>query len=468
MRTRIETDTMGAVEVPADKYWGAQTARSLQHFAIGTERMPRELIRALGIVKKAAALVNAELGLLPPEKAQLIVRAADEVIEGRLDEHFPLSVWQTGSGTQTNMNVNEVIANRAIELAGGELGSKRPIHPNDDVNKSQSSNDVFPTAMHIAAAEQLVHMLLPAVRELQQTLQRKSEEFADIIKIGRTHLMDAVPLTLGQEFSGYAHQLANAIRRIEAVLPDLYELAIGGTAVGTGLNTHPEFAERMAAKIAELTGLPFVSAPNKFEALAAHDALVWAHGAVRTLAVALHKIANDIRWMASGPRAGLAEIRIPENEPGSSIMPGKVNPTQSEAMTMVAVQVLGNDVTISIAGASGAFELNVYKPVIIYNFLQSVRLLSDTCRMFNRYCAVGIEPNRERLRQYVEQSLMLVTALNPYIGYDNAARIAKYAYQTGKTLKEAAVELGLLSAEEFDRIVRPEAMVRPNLGGGSG
>jgi fumarate hydratase class II len=459
---------MGAVEVPADKYWGAQTARSLQHFAIGTERMPRELIRALGIVKKAAALVNAELGLLPPEKAQLIVRAADEVIEGRLDEHFPLSVWQTGSGTQTNMNVNEVIANRAIELAGGELGSKRPIHPNDDVNKSQSSNDVFPTAMHIAAAEQLVHTLLPAVRELQQTLQRKSEEFADIIKIGRTHLMDAVPLTLGQEFSGYAHQLANAIRRIEAVLPDLYELAIGGTAVGTGLNTHPEFAERMAAKIAELTGLPFVSAPNKFEALAAHDALVWAHGAVRTLAVALHKIANDIRWMASGPRAGLAEIRIPENEPGSSIMPGKVNPTQSEAMTMVAVQVLGNDVTISIAGASGAFELNVYKPVIIYNFLQSVRLLSDTCRMFNRYCAVGIEPNRERLRQYVEQSLMLVTALNPYIGYDNAARIAKYAYQTGKTLKEAAVELGLLSAEEFDRIVRPEAMVRPNLGSGSG
>jgi fumarate hydratase class II len=459
---------MGAVEVPADKYWGAQTARSLQHFAIGTERMPRELIRALDIVKKAAALVNAELGLLPPEKAQLIVRAADEVIEGRLDEHFPLSVWQTGSGTQTNMNVNEVIANRAIELAGGELGSKRPIHPNDDVNKSQSSNDVFPTAMHIAAAEQLVHTLLPAVRELQQTLQRKSEEFADIIKIGRTHLMDAVPLTLGQEFSGYAHQLANAIRRIEAVLPDLYELAIGGTAVGTGLNTHPEFAERMAAKIAELTGLPFVSAPNKFEALAAHDALVWAHGAVRTLAVALHKIANDIRWMASGPRAGLAEIRIPENEPGSSIMPGKVNPTQSEAMTMVAVQVLGNDVTISIAGASGAFELNVYKPVIIYNFLQSVRLLSDTCRMFNRYCAVGIEPNRERLRQYVEQSLMLVTALNPYIGYDNAARIAKYAYQTGKTLKEAAVELGLLSAEEFDRIVRPEAMVRPNLGSGSG
>jgi fumarate hydratase class II len=460
---RIETDTMGALEVPADKYWGAQTARSLIYFNIGTERMPRELIRALGIVKKAAAMVNRDLGLLPPEKAELIIRAADEVISGALDEHFPLSVWQTGSGTQTNMNVNEVIANRAIELAGGQLGSKKPIHPNDDVNKSQSSNDVFPTAMHIAAAEQIVHHLLPAVRALCQTLERKAEEFADIIKIGRTHLMDAVPLTLGQEFSGYVQQLRNAIRRIEATLPDLYELAIGGTAVGTGLNTPPGFGERMAATIAELTGLPFVSAPNKFEALAAHDALVWAHGALRTLAVALHKIANDIRWMASGPRAGLAEIRIPENEPGSSIMPGKVNPTQAEAMTMVATQVIGNDVTISMAGALGAFELNVYKPVIIYNFLQSVRLLGDVCRSFDQYCAAGIEPNRERLRAYVEQSLMLVTALNPYIGYDNAARIAKYAYQTGKTLKEAAVELGLLTAEEFDRIVRPEAMVRPNL-----
>ncbi len=460
---RIETDTMGAVEVPAAAYWGAQTARSLRHFAIGVERMPRELIRALGIVKKAAAIVNRELGLLSAEKAELIVRAADEVIAGKLDEHFPLSVWQTGSGTQTNMNVNEVIANRAIELAGGVLGSKSPIHPNDDVNKSQSSNDVFPTAMHIAAAEQIVHHLLPAVRELRDTLAQKAEAFRDIIKIGRTHLMDAVPLTLGQEFSGYVQQLTNAIRRIEATLPDLYELAIGGTAVGTGLNTHPKFAEAMAAKIAELTGLPFVSAPNKFEALATHDALVWAHGALRTLAVALHKIANDIRWMASGPRAGLAEIRIPENEPGSSIMPGKVNPTQAEAMTMVAVQVVGNDVTISTAGALGAFELNVYKPVIIYNFLQSVRLLGDTCRSFTRYCAVGIEPNKERLRAYVEQSLMLVTALNPYIGYDNAARIAKYAYQTGKTLKEAAVELGLLTAEEFDRIVRPEQMLGPNL-----
>ncbi|MEN3026678.1 MAG: class II fumarate hydratase [Chlorobiota bacterium] len=460
---RIETDTMGPIEVPADKYWGAQTARSLIHFAIGTERMPRELIRALGIVKKAAALVNRDLGLLPLEKAELIVRAADEVIEGKLDDHFPLSVWQTGSGTQTNMNVNEVIANRAIELAGGVLGSKRPIHPNDDVNKSQSSNDVFPTAMHIAAAEQIAHRLLPAVQELRDALAEKAENFRDVIKIGRTHLMDAVPLTLGQEFSGYVQQLTNALRRIEAVLPDLYELAIGGTAVGTGLNTHPEFAERMAAMIAQLTGLPFVSAPNKFEALAAHDALVWAHGALRTLAVALHKIANDIRWMASGPRAGLAEIRIPENEPGSSIMPGKVNPTQSEAMTMVATQVLGNDVTISIAGSLGAFELNVYKPVIIFNFLQSVRLLADACRSFTRYCVVGIEPNRERLRAYVEQSLMLVTALNPYIGYDNAARIAKHAYQTGKSLKEAAVELGLLTTEEFDRIVRPEQMLGPNL-----
>ncbi len=460
---RIETDTMGALEVPESAYWGAQTARSLVHFAIGTERMPRELIRALGIVKKAAAMVNRDLGLLPPEKAELIIRAADEVIAGMLDEHFPLSVWQTGSGTQTNMNVNEVIANRAIQLAGGVLGSKHPIHPNDDVNKSQSSNDVFPTAMHIAAAEQIVHHLLPAVRELRDVLAQKAETFRDVIKIGRTHLMDAVPLTLGQEFSGYVQQLSNALRRIEATLPDLYELAIGGTAVGTGLNTHPDFATRMAATIAELTGLPFVSAPNKFEALAAHDALVWAHGALRTLAVALHKIANDIRWMASGPRAGLAEIRIPENEPGSSIMPGKVNPTQAEAMTMVAVQVIGNDVAISMAGALGSFELNVYKPLIIANFLQSVRLLGDVCRSFTRYCAIGIEPNRERLRAYVENSLMLVTALNPYIGYDNAARIAKYAYQTGKTLKEAAVELGMLSAEEFDRIVRPEQMLGPNL-----
>jgi fumarate hydratase class II len=462
--TRIESDTMGTVEVPADKYYGAQTARSLMHFAIGTERMPRELLRAFGILKKAAAIVNAELGLLSPDKRDLIVRAADEVIAGALDEHFPLSVWQTGSGTQTNMNVNEVIANRAIELAGGVLGSKTPIHPNDDVNKSQSSNDTFPTAMHIAAAERLVNHLLPAVAQLRDTLAAKAELFSDIIKIGRTHLMDAVPLTLGQEFSGYVHQLTLAIERIESSLPRLYELAIGGTAVGTGLNTHPEFAERVAAKIAELTGLPFRSAPNKFESLAAHDALVFAHGALKTLACSLMKIANDIRWMASGPRCGLNEIFIPENEPGSSIMPGKVNPTQSEAMTMVCAQVLGNDVAVNVGGASGNFELNVFKPLIAYNFLQSTRLLGDACRMFDLHCARGIEPNRQRLEYYVNNSLMLVTALNPYIGYDNAARIAKHAYKTGKSLKEAAVELGILDGETFDRIVRPETMLGPNVG----
>ncbi|MCX8050536.1 MAG: class II fumarate hydratase [Chlorobi bacterium] len=463
-QTRIESDTMGTVEVPADKYYGAQTARSLMHFAIGTERMPRELLRAFGILKKAAAIVNAELGLLSPDKRDLIVRAADEVIAGALDEHFPLSVWQTGSGTQTNMNVNEVIANRAIELAGGVLGSKTPIHPNDDVNKSQSSNDTFPTAMHIAAAERLVNHLLPAVAQLRDTLAAKAELFSDIIKIGRTHLMDAVPLTLGQEFSGYVHQLTLAIERIESSLPRLYELAIGGTAVGTGLNTHPEFAERVAAKIAELTGLPFRSAPNKFESLAAHDALVFAHGALKTLACSLMKIANDIRWMASGPRCGLNEIFIPENEPGSSIMPGKVNPTQSEAMTMVCAQVLGNDVAVNVGGASGNFELNVFKPLIAYNFLQSTRLLGDACRMFDLHCARGIEPNRQRLEYYVNNSLMLVTALNPYIGYDNAARIAKHAYKTGKSLKEAAVELGILDGETFDRIVRPETMLGPNVG----
>lgn len=462
--TRIESDTMGTVEVPADKYYGAQTARSLMHFAIGTERMPRELLRAFGILKKAAAIVNAELGLLSPDKRDLIVRAADEVIAGALDEHFPLSVWQTGSGTQTNMNVNEVIANRAIELAGGVLGSKTPIHPNDDVNKSQSSNDTFPTAMHIAAAERLVNHLLPAVAQLRDTLAAKAELFSDIIKIGRTHLMDAVPLTLGQEFSGYVHQLTLAIERIESSLPRLYELAIGGTAVGTGLNTHPEFAERAAAKIAELTGLPFRSAPNKFESLAAHDALVFAHGALKTLASSLMKIANDIRWMASGPRCGLNEIFIPENEPGSSIMPGKVNPTQSEAMTMVCAQVLGNDVAVNVGGASGNFELNVFKPLIAYNFLQSTRLLGDACRMFDLHCARGIEPNRQRLEYYVNNSLMLVTALNPYIGYDNAARIAKHAYKTGKSLKEAAVELGILDGETFDRIVRPVTMLGPNVG----
>lgn len=463
MNTRIERDSMGEIEVPANVYWGAQTQRSLIHFRIGEEKMPRPIIRAFGILKKACALVNYELGLLPKEKMELIVQACDEVISGKLDDQFPLSVWQTGSGTQTNMNVNEVISNRAIELAGGELGSKKPIHPNDDVNKSQSSNDTFPTAMHIAAAEVLNNQLLPAVANLRNTLKQKSEAFKDLIKIGRTHLMDAVPLTLGQEFSGYVQQLDNAIERIHLVLPGLYELAIGGTAVGTGLNTHPEFAERVAKKVAELTGLPFVSAPNKFEALAAHDALVFAHGALKTLAASLMKIANDIRWLASGPRCGLREITIPENEPGSSIMPGKVNPTQSEAMTMVCVQVFGNDATINFAGASGNFELNVFKPVIIYNFLQSARLLTDTCIMFNEHCAVGIEPVKERLEYYVNNSLMLVTALNPYIGYDNAAKIAKYAYQNNTTLKEAAVKLGLLTEEKFDEIVRPEKMLGPNI-----
>lgn len=454
---------MGEIAVPADRYYGAQTARSLIHFAIGIERMPRELIRALGILKKAAAMVNTDLGLLAPEKRDLIVQAADEVIAGKLDDHFPLSIWQTGSGTQTNMNTNEVISNRAIEIAGGELGSKKPVHPNDDVNKAQSSNDTFPTAMHIAAAERLVHDLIPSLTALRDTLHKKAEEYTDIIKSGRTHLMDATPLTLGQEFSGYVQQLTMALHRINAVLPGLYELALGGTAVGTGLNTHPEFAERSASTIAELTNLPFVSAPNKFESLAAHDALVFAHGALKTLAASLMKIANDIRWMASGPRCGLGEITIPENEPGSSIMPGKVNPTQSEAMTMVAAQVMGNDVAINFGGASGNFELNVFKPVIIYNFLQSVRLLSDACHMFNEHCATGIEPNPTRLQFYQDNSLMLVTALNPHIGYDNAAKIAKYAHKNNTTLREAGITLGLLTADQFDEIVRPEKMIGPGM-----
>ncbi len=463
MKTRIEKDSMGEIEVPSNVYWGAQSARSLIHFKIGIEKMPREIIRSMGILKKAAALVNAELGVLAKEKADLIVKAADEVIEGKLDEHFPLSIWQTGSGTQTNMNTNEVISNRAIEMAGGVMGSKSPIHPNDDVNKSQSSNDTFPTAMNIAAAEELNKRLLPAIAMLRNTLKQKSDEFKDIIKSGRTHLMDAVPLTLGQEFSGYVQQLDNAIERVNLVLPGLYQLAIGGTAVGTGLNAHPEFAEKTATKIAELTGLPFVSAPNKFEALAAHDAIVFAHGALKTIAASLMKIANDIRWMASGPRCGLGELKIPENEPGSSIMPGKVNPTQSEAMTMVCVQVMGNDATINFAGSQGNFELNVFKPVIIYNFLQSVRLLSDTCLMFNEHCAVGIEPIKEKLDYYLNNTLMLVTALNPHIGYDNAAKIAKNAHQKGISLKESAVELGILTAEEFDKKVRPEDMLGPKL-----
>jgi fumarate hydratase, class II len=463
MLTRVEKDSMGEIEVPTDKYYGAQSARSLIHFDIGIEKMPRPIIRAMGILKKASALANAELGVMPRDKADLIVRAADEVIEGKLDAHFPLSIWQTGSGTQSNMNSNEVISNRAIEMAGGEMGSKKPIHPNDDVNKSQSSNDTFPTAMHIAAAEEINRLLIPAVIELRDTLKKKSEDFKDIIKVGRTHLMDAVPLSLGQEFSGYVHQLDKALQRINLVLPDLYELALGGTAVGTGLNAHKDFAVTVAKHIAKISELPFVTAPNKFEALAAHDALVFAHGAMKTLASSLMKIANDIRWLASGPRCGLGELFIPENEPGSSIMPGKVNPTQSEAMTMVATQVFGNDTTINIAGASGNFELNVFKPVLIYNFLQSVRLLADTCRMFNEHCALGIEPIKDKISFYLNNTLMLVTALNPHIGYDNSAKIAKHAHKTGGTLKDAAIELGFLTAEEFDQKVRPENMLGPKL-----
>jgi fumarate hydratase class II len=458
---RVESDSMGEIEVPADKYWGAQTERSLRHFSIGEDRMPVEIVQALGLLKKAAAVVNAELGLLPKDKADLIVRAADEVVEGRLDDHFPLFVWQTGSGTQSNMNANEVIGNRAIELAGGELGSKRPIHPNDDVNMSQSSNDTFPTAMHIAAAQAIVLDLLPSVGALRDALQRKSEEFAGIVKIGRTHLQDAVPLTLGQEFSGYVAQLDADIARIEQTLSDLYELAIGGTAVGTGLNAPPGFGRAVAAKIAELTGLPFTSAANPFAALAANDALVAAHGAIRTLAVSLMKIANDIRWLGSGPRSGLGELSLPENEPGSSIMPGKVNPTQAEAMTMVCCQVFGNDVAIAVAGSQGNFELNVFKPVIIRNFLHSTRILADACMTFREFCVAGIQPNRERIAELVDRSLMLVTALAPKIGYDKAAEIAKKAHREGTTLKDAAIDLGFLTEQEYDELVRPEKMVGP-------
>jgi fumarate hydratase, class II len=460
-RTRTETDSMGAVEVPADRYWGAQTQRSLHHFSIGGDRMPVEVVRAFGILKKAAALVNRELGKLPEDKAELIVRAADEVIEGRLDDHFPLYVWQTGSGTQSNMNANEVIANRAIEMAGAELGSKDPIHPNDDVNMSQSSNDTFPTAMHVAAAVAVTERLLPGVRELRDALDAKARDFGDIVKIGRTHLQDAVPLTLGQEFSGYVAQLDDALVRIEASLDGLYELAIGGTAVGTGLNAPRGFGEAASAKIAELTGLPFRRAANLFAALAAHDALVFASGALRTLAVALMKIANDLRWLGSGPRSGLGELELPENEPGSSIMPGKVNPTQSEAMTMVCVQVLGNDAALAIAGSQGNFELNVFKPVMIRSFLHSVAILGDACRAFREFCVEGVRPNRERIAELVEGSLMLVTALTPKLGYDKAAEIAKKAHAEGTTLKEAALALGYLTAEEYDESVRPERMVRP-------
>lgn len=461
MNYRIETDSMGEIKVPTDKYYGAQTARSLMNFKIGGERFPRELIRALGILKKAAALTNKGLGILTSEKAELIVKAADEVIEGKLDEHFPLVVWQTGSGTQTNMNANEVISNRAIQISGGEMGSKKPIHPNDDVNKAQSSNDTFPTAMHIAAVEEIHRRLIPMVTKLRDALEEKSVEFKDIIKIGRTHLMDATPLTLGQEFSGYVQQLTNGLERINASLPHLYELALGGTAVGTGLNTHPEFAVKAAAKIAELTGSPFISARNKFEALATHDALVEVSGVLKTLAVSLMKIANDIRWLGSGPRCGIGEISLPENEPGSSIMPGKVNPTQSEAMTMVCVQVFGNDATVTFAGASGNFELNVFKPVIIFNVLQSIRLLADACESFTDNCVVGIKANEINIKRNLENSLMLVTALNPHIGYDNAAKVAKKAHKENKTLREVAIELNLMTGQKFDEVVRPEKMIGP-------
>ena len=457
---RRETDSMGEIEVPADRYWGAQTQRSLLHFNIGQERMPRELIRALGILKRAAALVNQELGKLPEEKAKLVVMAANEVIEGKLDDHFPLRVWQTGSGTQTNMNANEVISNRAIEIAGGLLGSKKPIHPNDDVNMSQSSNDTFPTAMYIAAAE-CMQKLIPQIQRVQDAITRKATEFKDVVKIGRTHLQDATPLTVGQEMSGWANLLARDVERLMMALSGLLELAIGGTAVGTGLNSHPEFGDRAAKKIAELTGLPFKSHPNKFAALSAHDEIVFASGALKTLAGSLMKIANDIRWLASGPRCGLGELILPENEPGSSIMPGKVNPTQSEAMTMVAVQVFGNDVAITIAGSQGHFELNVFKPVMIYDLLQSIRLLHDACGSFVDYCIEGLDINRAQIEEHLQNSLMLVTALNPYIGYDKAAQIAKNAHKKGITLRESAIELGYLTGEEFDRYVKPEEMTHP-------
>ncbi|HEV2261491.1 MAG TPA: class II fumarate hydratase [Candidatus Rubrimentiphilum sp.] len=465
MKTRPESDSMGQIEVPSDKYYGAQSARSLIHFDIGdgvTPRdvMPRQVIRAMATLKKAAALVNRDLGKLDAEKAKLIVAAADEVIEGKRYDHFPLRVWQTGSGTQTNMNVNEVLSNRAIEIAGGEMGSKKPIHPNDDVNMSQSSNDTFPTAMHMAAAEAMSGML-PAVRQLRDALDVKAKQWAKIVKVGRTHLQDATPLTLGQEFSGYVTQLDRAMAACKAALDPLYDLAIGGTAVGTGLNAHPEFGERVAKKIAELTGLPFRSHPNKFTALASHDDFVFASGALKTLGAALMKIANDIRWLASGPRAGIGELTLPENEPGSSIMPGKVNPTQSEAMTMVVAQVYGNDLAISFGASQGNFELNVFNPVMIYNFLHSCNLLRDTCTMFREHAVEGLSANEDTIARYLNESLMTVTALSPKIGYDKAAAIAKHAHHNKKTLKEAAVELGHVTAEEFDRYVVPAEMTKP-------
>ncbi len=461
MGFRIEVDSMGDVKVPTDKYWGAQTQRSLENFKIGGHRFPPSMIKAFGVVKKAAALTNLDLGKLPKEKCDLITKACDEVIAGKLDDHFPLVVWQTGSGTQSNMNANEVISNRAIEMAGGEIGSKKPVHPNDDVNKSQSSNDSFPTVMHVAAVAVIREKTLPKVRELRETFEKKAAQYKDIVKIGRTHLMDATPLTLGQEISGWAAQLKFAEKTIEQSLDGLYELALGGSAVGTGLNTHPQYAEKVAKKIADIAGFPFRTAPNKFMALAGHDAIVNASGALRLLATACMKIANDVRFLASGPRCGIGEIHIPENEPGSSIMPGKVNPTQAEAMTMVAAQVMGNDVAVGVAGSNGHFELNVFKPVMIRNLLESAELLGDACESFNVNCAVGIEPNLDAIKRNVNNSLMLVTALNQVIGYDNAAKVAKEAYKKNISLKDAAVGMGLITPADFDKHVRPEDMVHP-------
>jgi len=458
---RQETDSMGAIAVPSDRYWGAQTQRSIHYFSIGQDKMPLAVVHAIATIKKAAALTNAALGRLPQDKADLIVRAAEEVMAGQWDDHFPLHVWMTGSGTQCNMNVNEVIANRAIELAGGVLGSKTPIHPNDHVNMAQSSNDVFPAAMHMATAQALVQQLLPALGELQQALQEKAEAWADIVKIGRTHLQDAVPLTLGQEFSGYVGMLADNAVRLKGVLPQLYPLALGGTALGTGLNAGPGFAEGAAQQLAAITGLPLVTAPNKFTVMGAHDALVMTSGAIKSLAVSLYKIANDIRLLSCGPRAGLAELQLPENEPGSSIMPGKVNPTQCEALTMVAVQVMGYDTAVAFAGASGSLEMNVYKPLMIFNLLQSIRLLTDSSRNFSRFLVQGMTVNRRRIAHYVDQSLMLVTALSPVIGYDNACRIAHHAFNQDLTLRQAALDLGLISAEAFDRAIDPRRMTEP-------
>ena len=461
MTTRTEHDTMGDVQVPSEAYWGAQTQRSYQNFKIGGETLPKPVIYALALIKKAAAQTNAGLGRIQQEQADLIVRAADDVLAGKLDTQFPLVVWQTGSGTQSNMNMNEVLANRANELAGTGLAAYKPVHPNDHVNHAQSTNDSFPTAIHVAAAQEINRLLIPAVKKLRDTLDKKAKAFAPIVKIGRTHLQDATPLTLGQEFSGYVSQLDHGLTRLQDALQGLYELPLGGTAVGTGLNSHPDYAVKVAKQLADLSGLPFVTAPNKFEALGGRDAAVFASGALKTLAASLNKIANDVRWLASGPRCGLGEIKIPENEPGSSIMPGKVNPTQCEALSMVCCQVFGNDVTINFAGASGNFELNVYMPVIAYNLLQSIRLLGDACNSFNDHCAVGIEPVPEKIDYFLHHSLMLVTALNRKIGYENAAKVAKTAYKNDKSLRETAIELGLLVGEEFDELVKPEEMVHP-------